>query len=162
LLRMRAKVSAGLLMFRVRDGQLEVFLAHPGGPFFAHRDDGHWTIPKGEIEPGEEFLTTALREFKEEVGIEIDSKSKFFELGSIRQKGGKVVHAWGVENDWAGDGPVASSTYTMEWPPNSGKMRSFPEVDRAQFFAIEDARHKIKDTQIPLLDRLESLLIKGA
>jgi predicted NUDIX family NTP pyrophosphohydrolase len=99
-----------------------------------------------------------LREFKEEVGIEIDSKSKFFELGSIRQKGGKVVHAWGVENDWEGEAPVASSTYTMEWPPDSGKMRSFPEVDRAQFFSIEEARQKIKDTQIPLLDRLESLL----
>ena len=155
---MRAKVSAGLLMFRVRDGQLEVFLAHPGGPFFAHRDDGHWTIPKGEIEPGEEFLATALREFNEEVGIKIDPSSKFLELGSIRQKGGKIVHAWGVENDWDGQAPIISSTYTMEWPPASGKMRNFPEVDRAQFFSIEEAREKIKDTQIPLLDRLESLL----
>ena len=159
---MRSRVSAGLLMFRICDGQLEVFLAHPGGPFFAHRDDGHWTIPKGEIEPGEEFLATALREFKEEVGIEIDPKSKFFELGSIRQKGGKVVHAWGVEHDCEVPSPVQSSTYSMEWPPDSGKFRNFPEVDRAQFFPVEFARQKIKDTQIPLLDRLESLLNQPA
>src|SRR6267142_7199848 len=86
----KSRVSAGLLLYRMSDGRLEVFLAHPGGPFFAHRDDGHWTIPKGEIEPGEEFLETALREFKEEVGIEIDPASKFLELGSIRQKGGKI------------------------------------------------------------------------
>src|SRR5256885_15156844 len=123
-------------MFRFRNGQLEVFLAHPGGPFFANRDDGHWTIPKGEIEPGEEFLATALREFKEEVGIEIDPKSKFFELGSIRQKGGKTVHAWGVEDDWGGDGQEQSSTNSMERPPEAGKMRNFPEVDRAQLFSI--------------------------
>ncbi len=155
---MRSRVSSGLLMFRFRDGQLEVFLAHPGGPFFANRDDGHWTIPKGEIEPGEEFLATALREFKEEVGIGIDPKSRFLELGSIRQKGGKIVHAWGVEYDWQGQAPIESSTYSMEWPPDSGTFKSFPEVDRAQYFSIEHARQKIKDTQIPLLDRLESLL----
>ena len=155
---MRSRVSAGLLMFRFRKGQLEVFLAHPGGPFFANRDQGHWTIPKGEIEPGEEFLNTALREFKEEVGIEIDPNSTFLELGSIRQKGGKVVHAWGVENDCEGQTPVPSSTYTMEWPPDSGQFRNFPEVDRAQFFPIEQARQKMKETQLPLLDRLEALL----
>jgi len=145
-------------MFRVRNGELEVFLAHPGGPFFARRDDGHWTIPKGEIEPGEEFLQTALREFNEEVGIQIDPQSKFLELGSIRQKGGKIVHAWGVEHDFSGHAPVQSSTYSMEWPPDSGKLASFPEVDRAQYFSLELARNKIKDTQIPLLDRLDALL----
>jgi predicted NUDIX family NTP pyrophosphohydrolase len=155
---MRSRVSSGLLMFRIRGGQLEVFLAHPGGPFFAHRDDGHWTIPKGEIEAGEEFLGTAVREFKEEVGIDIDPRSKFLELGSIRQKGGKIVHAWAVEHDWSGKAPVQSSTYRMEWPPDSGKFHEFPEVDRAQYFSIDQARQKIKDTQIPLLDRLESLL----
>src|SRR5436190_12931127 len=106
----KTRVSAGLLLYRMREGQLEVFLAHPGGPFFAHRDDGHWTIPKGEIEAGEELLATALREFWEEVGIEIDPRSKFLELGSIRQKGGKIVHAWGVEFDWEGKAPVKSST----------------------------------------------------
>src|SRR5713101_2812179 len=155
---MRSRVSSGLLMFRFRNGQLEVFLAHPGGPFFANRDDGHWTIPKGEIEPGEEFLATALREFKEEVGIDIDPKSKFLELGSIRQKGGKIVHAWGVERDLDAATAFKSSTFKMEWPPGSGKIQRFPEVDRAQFFPMAEACRRIKETQTPLLDALEAHL----
>ena len=158
---MRSRVSAGLLMYRISDGELEVFLAHPGGPFFAHKDDGHWTIPKGEIEAEEEFLATAIREFKEEVGIEIDPGSKFIDLGSIRQKGGKTVHAWGVAGDCTEGHSCQSTTFQMEWPPGSNKLQSFPEVDRAQFFPIKPAKLKIKDTQIPLLERLEAALKKA-
>jgi predicted NUDIX family NTP pyrophosphohydrolase len=145
-------------MYRNRNGHLEVFLAHPGGPFFAHRDEGCWSIPKGEIEAGEELLATAIREFKEEVGIAIDARSRFIPLGSIRQKGGKIVHAWGVEHDCEPPPPCASNTFTMEWPPHSGKWRQFPEVDRAGFFSLSVARKKMKDTQIPLLDRLVAAL----
>jgi len=155
---MRSRVSAGLLLYRIRNGSLEVFLAHPGGPFFAHKDEGHWTIPKGEIEPTEDYLTTAIREVKEEVGIEVNPQNHMLELGSIRQKGGKVVHAWAVEMDWDDSQIFRSNSYEMEWPANSGRFQRFPEVDRAQFFAIKEARSKIKETQIPLLDRLEKLL----
>jgi len=153
-----ARTSAGLVMYRVREGRLEVFLAHPGGPFFARKDYGHWTIPKGEVEPAEDYLATAIREFKEEVGIDIDAKSHFLDLGSIRQKGGKVVHAWAVEQDWDESRPFQSNTFTVDWPRGSGKFHEFPEVDRAQFFPLAEARKRIKDTQIPLLDRLEAAL----
>jgi predicted NUDIX family NTP pyrophosphohydrolase len=153
-----ARTSAGLVMYRFRERRLEVFLAHPGGPFFARKDYGHWTIPKGEIGPAEDYLATAIREFKEEVCIQIDPRSHFLDLGSIRQKGGKVVHAWAVEQDWDDSRPFQSNTFTIEWPPGSGKFQEFPEVDRAQFFPIEEARKRIKATQTPLLDRLEALL----
>ena len=145
-------------MYRIRNGQLEVFLAHPGGPFFAHKDEGHWTIPKGEIEPGEDFIATAIREFKEEVGIDVSAQSEFIELGSIRQKGGKIVHAWAIERDWDDSVPFQSITFEMEWPPGSGRLQRFPEVDRARFFSIAEAVQKIKETQIPLLDQLEAVL----
>ena len=158
---MRSRVSAGLLMYRTRNGYLEVFLAHPGGPFFAHKDEGHWTIPKGEVEPDEELQATAIREFQEEVGIPIDPKSAFLELGSIRQKGGKIVHAWAIELDWDDSIPFTSTTYKLEWPVGSGRFQDFPEVDRAQFFPLEIARRKIKETQAPLLDRLEAELKKA-
>lgn len=148
-------------MYRIRNGQLEVFLAHPGGPFFAHKDEGHWTVPKGEVEPDEELRATAIREFQEEVGIRIDPKSAFLELGSIRQKGGKIVHAWAIELDWDDSVPFASTTYKLEWPPSSGRFQSFPEVDRARFFPLDIARRKIKETQAPLLDRLEAELKKA-
>jgi predicted NUDIX family NTP pyrophosphohydrolase len=151
-------MSAGLLMYRRNRGQLEVLLAHPGGPFFAKKDAGHWTIPKGEIEPGEGGLTAALREFHEEVGVAVDPKSRFLLLGSIRQKGGKIVHAWACEGNYDEAAPVQSSTFEMEWPPSSGKRQRFPEVDQLKFFPLPEARRKIKDTQIPLLDRLEELL----
>ena len=156
---MSSKISAGILMYRRRQG-LEVFLAHPGGPFFATKDAGHWTIPKGEIEEAEDHLATAIREFKEEVGIDIDPKGAFIELGSIRQKGGKTVHAWAVEQDCPDPFVCRSNVFEMQWPPNSGKWQTFPEVDRAQFFPIEEARMKLKETQRPLLDRLESALAK--
>jgi predicted NUDIX family NTP pyrophosphohydrolase len=151
---MRSRVSAGLVLYRMRDGQLEVFLAHPGGPFFTHKDEGHWTIPKGEVEPDEDLLATAIREVQEETGIAIDKTKEFTELGSIRQKGGKTVHAWAVE--YTGPEPVAceSNVFHMEWPPGSGQLGAFPEVDRAQFFPLETAKLKVKATQIPLLERL--------
>jgi len=155
---MRSRISAGLVMFRRRAGILEVFLAHPGGPLFVNKDDGHWTIPKGEVELDEDLLPTAIREFEEETGLRIDPASEFIELGSIQQKGGKIVHAWGVAGDWAESRPLRSNQFEMEWPPRSGRTQSFPEVDRAQFFDLPTARTKVKETQIPLLDRLEAAL----
>jgi predicted NUDIX family NTP pyrophosphohydrolase len=152
---MRSRVSAGLILYRQQNGAMEVLLAHPGGPFTARKDLGYWTVPKGEIEPGEEYLVTAIREFKEEIGLEISPQSRFIELGSITQKGGKVVHAWAVE--YASPEPIfcKSNTFKIEWPIGSGRWREFPEVDRAEFFTIRDARQKIKETQEPFLDRLQ-------
>lgn len=150
-----AKISAGIVLYRRRGGTLEVFLVHPGGPFWAKRDEGAWSIPKGEIEPGEQAIDVARREFQEELGapppdVELTS------LGSIRQAGGKVVHAWTA----AGDFDVAqlkSVGFTMEWPPRSGRMQEFPEVDRAAWFALDEARRMILSSQLPLLDRLARL-----
>jgi predicted NUDIX family NTP pyrophosphohydrolase len=143
-------MSAGLVMFRRRDGELEFFLAHPGGPFSKNKDDGHWTIPKGEPDGDEPLLDVAKREFEEETGIK--PHGPYVELGSIQQKGGKWVHAWGFEGDCTG--PICSNNFAMEWPPKSGRVCEFPEVDRAEFFTLETARRKIKETQIPLLERL--------
>src|SRR5688572_29425205 len=116
--RMRSRTSAGLVLYRMRDGELEVFLAHPGGPFFLHKDEGHWTIPKGEVEPGEDMLATAIREVQEETGLEVSKDSRFTELGSIKQKGGKIVHAWAAE--YSGPEPTTckSNVFHMEWPPD--------------------------------------------
>lgn len=144
-------------MYRTRD-ELEVFIAHPGGPLFTHKDAGHWTIPKGEVEPGEDLLATAIREFEEEVGIAIAPTSTFIPLGTIQQKGGKFVHAWAVAGDRGDASPVRSNTFSMEWPPGSGITREFPEVDRAQFFPVALAKVKLKPAQVPLLERLEELL----
>ena len=151
---MRSRVSAGLVLYRTRDGQLEIFLGHPGGPFFAHKDDGHWTIPKGEVETGEDMLATAIREVQEETGIAVDRGAAFVELGSIKQKGGKIVHAWAVEYTGPEPGPCKSNVFHMEWPIGSGQMRPFPEIDRAEFFPVETAKRKVKATQVPLLERL--------
>jgi len=136
---------------------LEVLLAHPGGPFFVHKDAGHWTIPKGEIEPGADLLETARREFAEEIGFVPDAKS-FLPLGSIQQKGGKIVHAWACAGDLPTGFVVRSNLFSMEWPPGSGVIDQFPEVDRAEFFHLAEARHRIKAAQIPLLDELERKL----
>jgi len=152
----RSKTSAGLLMYRVRDRQLEVLLAHPGGPLFAKKDDGHWSIPKGEIEPGEDLLAAAIREFREETGVE--PRGDFLDLGAIRQKGGKTVYAWALPGDWDETRPLQSNTFQLEWPPGSGKVRSFPEIDRTGFFTIAEARKKLKEAQHPFLDRLEAAL----
>jgi predicted NUDIX family NTP pyrophosphohydrolase len=146
------------MMYRWKQGRLEVFLAHPGGPFFAHKDDGHWSIPKGEIEPGEDYLETAMREFGEETGQAVDPKSRFIDLGLIQQKGGKIVHAWAFEGDWDESRPVQSNLHTLEWPAGSGRKLTFPEVDRAQFFSLAEARAKLKERQTPFLSRLEAAL----
>jgi predicted NUDIX family NTP pyrophosphohydrolase len=156
----RSRISAGLLMFRRRNNQLEVLLAHPGGPLFAHKDDGIWTIPKGEAAPGEDLLTRAQIEFEEEVGVRPEGVLDWIALGWIKQKGGKIVHAWAFEGDLPEPFECRSNLFEMEWPPRSGKRRMFPEVDQARFFSDEVARRKIKETQTPLLDRLQAA-IKG-
>jgi predicted NUDIX family NTP pyrophosphohydrolase len=152
------RTSAGLLMYRIRDGGLEVFLAHPGGPFFTHKDEGHWTIPKGEVQPGEDLLGTAIREFEEETGIRTDVGSRFLPLGAIRQKGGKIVHAWAIEKDWDESQPISSNQFEAEWPPGSGKLQCFPEVDRAGFFTLAEAKRKLKKEQFALVEQLAKLL----
>jgi predicted NUDIX family NTP pyrophosphohydrolase len=147
-------------MFRRRDNELEVLLAHPGGPFFTRKDDGIWTIPKGEAAPGEDLLTRAQIEFEEEVGLRPESFQGWIELGSIKQKGGKIVHAWAFEGDLPESFEVKSNLFEMEWPPRSGRLQSFPEVDQAKFFTEAVARRKLKLAQVPLLDRLRAA-IKG-
>ena len=142
-------------MYRLRDGELEFLLAHPGGPFWKDRDAGAWTIPKGEIQEGEDALTAARREFQEEVGV--TPQGKFIELTPIKQKGGKIVHAWAIEGD--GDfSNIQSNLFQMEWPPNSGRFQACPEVDRAAFFRIEEAKGKINTAQVPFLEELKRKL----
>jgi len=152
----KERVSAGLLMFREGPRGLEVFLAHPGGPFYANRDDGVWSIPKGTPERGESLLATAEREFFEEVGL--TPRPPYFELGSITQKGGKVVFAWAFQGEWIEGTVNRCNTFQMEWPPNSGKIVEFKEIDRVGFFTLEEARVKLKETQWPLVERLVQLL----
>ena len=152
---MAAKPSAGILLYRLRAGHLEVLLAHPGGPFWAKRDAGAWTIPKGEIGDGEEAEAAARREFNEETGLE--AGAELLRLTPIRQKGGKTVLAWAAAGD-CDPAAIRSNTFSMEWPPKSGKMQEFPEVDRAEWFALDAARVKILDGQLPFLDELEKKL----
>jgi len=153
---MGRKQSAGLLMYR-RRGELEVLLVHPGGPFWARRDDGAWTIPKGEIDTidKEEALATARREFQEETGMA--PEGPFVALSPVRQKGGKVVHAWAFAGD-CDPATLTSNTFTMEWPPRSGKFAEFPEVDRAAFFGLAEARVKLNPAQVAWLDELVRVL----
>ena len=153
-----ARVSAGLLMYRRRAGALQVLLVHPGGPFWAKKDLGAWTIPKGEVAEGEDLLATARREFEEETSLRPDGP--FEPLGSITQKAGKVVHAWAFEGD-CDPTAVRSNTYKVEWPPRSGQWREFPEVDRAEWFSLADARAKINAAQAELLARLEEVVCKA-
>ncbi|HTO05959.1 MAG TPA: NUDIX domain-containing protein [Myxococcota bacterium] len=146
------KTSAGLLLYRVtRAGGLEVLLVHPGGPLFAKKDLGHWTVPKGEIDAGEELLAAAHRELAEETGF--TAAGPALELGTVKQKNGKIVHAWAVRGD-ADVTRLVSNEFELEWPPKSGRVRSFPEVDRAEWFALDEARRRIKAAQEPFLDRL--------
>jgi predicted NUDIX family NTP pyrophosphohydrolase len=147
-----AKQSAGLLMYRRTTSGPEVFLAHPGGPYFAKKDDGVWTIPKGEPAPGEDLLACARREFEEETGL-CPQTSEFIALGAIKQAGGKTVHAWAFEGEW-GERELRCNTFELEWPPRSGRKQAFAEIDRACFFAIEEARRKLNPGQVALLDRL--------
>jgi predicted NUDIX family NTP pyrophosphohydrolase len=154
----RSRISAGLLMFRRTNDDLEVLLAHPGGPFFARKDDGVWTIPKGEAAPGEDLLTRAQIEFEEEVGCRPENLQPWIELGWIKQKGGKIVHAWAFEGDLPEPFECKSNMFEIEWPPRSGKRKMFPEVDKARFFSEKKARRKLKPTQVPFLDRLRAAL----
>jgi predicted NUDIX family NTP pyrophosphohydrolase len=142
-------------MYRIRGGVLEVLLAHPGGPLFRNKDEGAWSIPKGEIEPGEDLLRAAQREFAEETGVK--PRGPFVPLASIRQKGGKIVHAWAFEGD-CDPAAVKSNTFTMEWPPHSGQRGEFAEIDRAEFFHLATAKRKIKAAQWGLVEELEKQL----
>ena len=151
---MPKKTSAGLLLYRHR-GELEIFLVHPGGPFWASKDAGAWTIPKGEIAEGEESLEAAKREFLEETGFEINGN--FQQLNAIKQAGGKIVQAWAIEGD-CDPAQLKSNHFSIEWPPKSGKPREFPEVDRGGWFTVPEARTKILAGQIGLIDQLISVL----
>ena len=148
------RISAGLLLYRSVDGVIQVLLVHPGGLYFKNKDEGAWTIPKGEPDPDKELLIAAQREFKEETGI--TPSGPFLELSPIKQKGGKIVHAWGFESDCDPSG-IVSNTFEIEWPPKSGQMVEFPERDRAAFFGLVEARMKINPAQVKLVDELENL-----
>jgi predicted NUDIX family NTP pyrophosphohydrolase len=149
------KESAGLLLFRRKNGQLEIFLAHPGGPFWKNRDAGTWSIPKGLIDEGEEPLDAARREFQEETGI--TPSGPFIALGSVRQKAGKLIHAWAWEGN-ADPGLVKSNVTRLEYPKGSGRWLTFPEVDRCQWFIPALAREKINPAQAELIERLQATL----
>jgi predicted NUDIX family NTP pyrophosphohydrolase len=143
--------SAGLLLVRKARADVQVLLGHPGGPFWSKKDFGAWTIPKGLIAPGESPLAAARREFAEETGHR--PNGKLFSLGEATQPGGKVVHVWAVQEDWD-EGQLHSNTFEMEWPPRSGRRQTFPELDRASWFHISEARQKILKGQAVFLDRL--------
>jgi predicted NUDIX family NTP pyrophosphohydrolase len=151
LRRKAAKVSAGILLYRLSTNGPEVFLVHPGGPFWAKRDLGAWSIPKGEVDGDEDMLEAAKREFGEETGAQIEGD--FIELTPLRQPSGKVVHAWAVEGEIDASS-ISSNTFSIEWPPHSGTSRAFPEVDRAEWFTLAEARDKLLPGQRPLLDEL--------
>jgi predicted NUDIX family NTP pyrophosphohydrolase len=154
---MAAKKSAGLLLFRQVSGSLEVFLVHPGGPFWKKRDEGAWSIPKGEIGEGEDPLAAARREVEEETGFTVHGRA--LPLHPLRQAGGKVVHAWAVEAE-VDPALLVSNAFSMEWPPKSGRMQEFPEVDRGGWFPLEAARGKILKGQAGFLSQLQELLGK--
>lgn len=150
---MSHKQSAGLLLYRRQQNNLEVFLVHPGGPFWKNKDNGSWSIPKGEFTEDEQPLMAAIREFKEETGKAVSGK--FLKLNPIKQKSGKKVFAWAIEKNIAAS-DIVSNKFEMEWPPRSGKIKLFPEVDRASWFMITEARQKINSAQIEFLADLEN------
>jgi predicted NUDIX family NTP pyrophosphohydrolase len=155
------KQSAGILLYRIRGGAVEVLLVHPGGPFWVNRDLGAWSIPKGEYEQGEDPLAAALREFREETGQEPPRAGDLLELGTVWQRGGKVITAWAAAGD-LDPATIASGTFTIEWPPRSGNRREFPEVDRAGWFDPDTAREKLLPAQAELVDRLLAKVPGGA
>ena len=149
------KRSAGILLYKVNhSNEIAFFLVHPGGPFFAKKDNGFWTIPKGEIEPDEDPLATAKREFEEETGTE--PTGDFITLGEIKQKGGKIVQAWAVEGDLDIE-KIKSNNFEIEWPPKSGQKKSFPEIDKAGWFSLTEAKAKINEAQYVFITRLAEL-----
>ena len=147
--------SAGLLLYRRSQGRLEVFLVHPGGPFWKTKDQGAWSIPKGEAAEADDLFETAVRELREETGF--DATGPAVALPPVKQAGGKTVHAWAMEAELDADA-IVSNTFTLEWPPRSGRMQEFPEVDRAAWFDVTEARRRINAGQVPLLDALEERL----
>ncbi|MDP2316638.1 MAG: NUDIX domain-containing protein [Pseudomonadota bacterium] len=151
------KTSAGILLYRLVEGVPQVLLVHPGGPFWAKKDLGAWSVPKGEF-TDEAPLVAARREFREELGRDVDGT--FIPLSPVRQASGKLVHVWAVEGDFAVE-TLRSNTFEMTWPPRSGKVVAFPEVDRAAWFGLEEARRKINPGQVPLVDELEAILPGG-
>jgi len=151
-----AKQSAGLLIYRERQGQLEVLLVHPGGPFWKNKDAGAWTIPKGELRPEENPFEAAKREFQEELGF--TPSGSFIPLSPVKQKAGKIIHAWAAQADWD-PRALKSNSFTLEWPPRSGKTQEFPEIDRAAYFEAETAETKINRGQIALLTELKVKLL---
>lgn len=161
----KMKTSAGLLMFSRHHGELEVLLVHPGGPYFRNKDEGWWTIPKGEALENEDLLTRAKTEFEEELGISVPDAAShgggdhdWIELGSVKQKGGKTVFAWAFPGVLPPGFKLASNRFEMEWPPRSGQKEQFPEIDQASFFPLELARSKINPAQIAFLERLREAL----
>jgi predicted NUDIX family NTP pyrophosphohydrolase len=145
--------SAGIVLYRIQNDRIEVFLVHPGGPYWSKKDDGAWSIPKGEFNESEEPLAAAKREFQEETGIKISGE--FIQLNPIKQKAGKMVYAWAVEGD-IDPAKVKSNSFEIEWPPRSGKMKSFPEIDKAAWFHVGDAQKKIIAAQSAFIKELES------
>lgn len=145
------RISAGLLMYRMQDGKVQVLLGHPGGPFYRNRDEGAWSIPKGEVERGEDLLQAAKREFEEETGI--IPKGPLTALTPVLQRSGKLVHVWAFEGN-CDPGTIVSNTFSMEWPPRSGQLVTFPEIDRAEFFDLAVAKRKINGGQRPLIYEL--------
>jgi predicted NUDIX family NTP pyrophosphohydrolase len=154
-----AKRSAGLLLYRLKDGRLEVFIAHMGGPFWARKDEGGWSIVKGEYEEHEDPFAAARREFLEETGRE-PPEGPALALGEVRQSSGKRITAWAIESDFDAAG-IRSNTFTIEWPRGSGRQREFPEIDRAGWFDTETARRKLVKGQVPLIDTLEQQVLAG-
>lgn len=152
---MSPKTSAGILLYRIIEGDLEVFLVHPGGPYWEKKDEGAWSVPKGEFEEGEDSLEAARREFHEETGSDV--KGDFMELKPLKQPSGKIVYVWAVEGN-IDAASIESNLFTMEWPPNSGKEQEFPEVDRGDWFTIPEAREKLVKGQVGFLDELQKKL----
>src|SRR5580704_7046278 len=153
------QLSAGILLFRRRPAGLEVMLVHPGGPFWAKKDDGAWSIPKGLVDEGEDLLAAAKREFLEETGMTV--AGAFLDLGAHKQRSSKTIAAWACEGDFD-PATLKSNTFSLEWPPRSGRMAEFPEVDRAAWYAIDEALMKVHKGQKPIVGALESLLVRSS